>query len=132
MKIKKIFTLSILLNIFFFIPSYSLEYNCKLIKTYPETDFNQLLKIKEFIIDVDFQKRSVKYTQMLDIKIYELKFNNNLATWLHTFINPDGGQERITYSYFDKVKKEFTQNTFPNKNNLKKEDLVLRTEFKCD
>jgi hypothetical protein len=69
---------------------------------------------------------------MLDIKIYELKFNNNLSTWLHTFINPDGWQERITYSYFDKVKKEFTQNTFPNKNNLKKEDLVLRTEFKCD
>ena len=132
MKIKKIFTLSILLNIFFFIPSYSLEYNCKLIKTYPETDFNQIFKIKEFVIDVDFQKRSVKYTQMLDIKIYDLKFNNNLASWLHTFTNPFEGKERITYSYFDKEKKELIQNTFPNKSNIKKEDLVLRTESRCN
>ena len=33
---------------------------------------------------------------------------------------------------FDRLKKEFIQNTYPNKKNIKSEDLVLRMEFKCN
>jgi len=69
--------------------------------------------------------------QVLKFIIYNLKFENNLATWAHTFINPVSGK-KITYSYFDRLKKEFIKNTYPNKKNIKSEDLVLRMEFKCN
>ena len=111
--------------------SFSKEYNCKLSKTIPKLDFNKL-PFKDGVIDIDFEKRSVQYWQMAGIQIYNLKFENNLATWVHTFINPVSGKKRITYSYFDRLKKEFIQNTYPNKKNIKSEDLVLRMEFKCN
>jgi hypothetical protein len=130
MKVKKLFSI-ILLTLIISEQSLSREYYCKIIRTIPSLDLNQL-PIKEGVIDIDFEKRTVNYWQMFDIQIYNLKFENDLASWLHTYINPVSGKKRITYSYFNRSKKEFIQNTFPNKKNIKSEDLVLRMEFKCN
>ena len=130
MKVKKLFSI-ILLTLIISEQSLSREYYCKIIRTIPSLDLNQL-PIKEGVIDIDFERRTINYWQMFDIQIYNLKFENNIATWFHTFINPVSGKKRIAYSYFDRSKKEFMQNTFPDKKNLKSEDLVLRMEFKCN
>ena len=130
MKVKKLFSI-ILLTLIISEQSLSREYYCKIIRTIPSLDLNQL-PIKEVVIDIDFEKRTVNYWQMFDIQIYNLKFENDLASWLHTYTNPVSGKKRITYSYFNRSKKEFIQNTFPNKKNIKSEDLVLRMEFKCN
>ena len=130
MNVKKLF-LILLLTFFISEQSFSRAYNCKISRTIPSLDLNQL-PIKEGVIDIDFERRTINYWQMFDVQIYNLKFENNLATWFHTFINPVSGKKRITYSYFDRSKKEFIQNTFPDKKNLKSEDLVLRMEFKCN
>jgi hypothetical protein len=130
MKVKKLFSI-ILLTLIISEQSLSREYYCKIIRTIPSLDLNQL-PIKEGVIDIDFEKRTVNYWQMFDIQIYNLKFENDLASWLHTYTNPVSGKKRITYSYFNRSKKEFIQNTFPNKKNIKSEDLVLRMEFKCN
>lgn len=130
MNIKKLLVI-LCLTIIISDNSFSKEYNCKLSKTIPNLDFNKL-PLTEVIIDIDFEKRAVQYLQMAGIQIYNLKFENNLATWAHTFVNPYSEKKRITYSYFDRSKKEFIQNTYPEKKNIKSEDLVLRTEFKCD
>ena len=113
MNVKKLF-LILLLTFFISEQSFSREYNCKISRTIPSLDLNQL-PIKEGIIDIDFERRTINYLQMFDVQIYNLKFENNLATWLHTFINPVSGKKRITYSYFDRSKKEFIQNTYPEK-----------------
>ena len=130
MKVKKLFSI-ILLTLIISEQSLSREYYCKIIRTIPSLDLNQL-PIKEGVIDIDFEKRTVNYWQMFDIQIYNLKFENDLASWLHTYTNPVSGKKRITYSYFNRSKKEFIQNTFPNKKNIKSEDLVLSMEFKCN
>ena len=130
MNVKKLF-LVLILTLIISEQSFSREYNCKITRTIPSLDLNQL-PIKEGVIDIDFERRTINYWQMLDVQIYNLKFENNLATWFHTFINPVSGEKRITFSYFDRSKKEFIQNTFPNKKNLKSEDLVLRIEMKCN
>ena len=130
MKVKKLFSI-ILLTLIISEQSLSREYYCKIIRTIPSLDLNQL-PIKEGVIDIDFEKRTVNYWQMFDIQIYNLKFENDLASWSHTYTNPVSGKKRITYSYFDRLKKEFIQNTYPNKKNIKSEDLVLRMEFKCN
>ena len=130
MNVKKLF-LVLILTLIISEQSFSREYNCKTTRTIPSLDLNQL-PIKEGVIDIDFERRTINYWQMLDVQIYNLKFENNLATWFHTFINPVSGKKRITFSYFDRSKKEFIQNTFPNKKNLKSEDLVLRIEMKCN
>jgi len=130
MKVKKLFSI-ILLTLIISEQSLSREYYCKIIRTIPSLDLNQL-PIKEGVIDIDFEKRTVNYWQMFDIQIYNLKFENDLASWLHTYTNPVSGKKRITYSYFNRSKKEFIQNTFTNKKNIKSEDLVLRMEFKCN
>ena len=130
MKVKKLFSI-ILLTLIISEQSLSREYYCKIIRTIPSLDLNQL-PIKEGVIDIDFEKRTVNYWQMFDIQIYNLKFENDLASWLHTYTNSVSGKKRITYSYFNRSKKEFIQNTFPNKKNIKSEDLVLRMEFKCN
>ena len=130
MKVKKLFSI-ILLTLIISEQSLSREYYCKIIRTIPSLDLNQL-PIKEGVIDIDFEKRTVNYWQMFDIQIYNLKFENDLASWLHTYTNPVSGKKRITYSFFNRSKKEFIQNTFPNKKNIKSEDLVLRMEFKCN
>ncbi|MDA7479191.1 hypothetical protein N8910_05170 [Candidatus Pelagibacter ubique] len=130
MKVKKLFSI-ILLTLIISEQSLSREYYCKIIRTIPSLDLNQL-PIKEGVIDIDFEKRIVNYWQKFDIQIYNLKFENDLASWLHTYTNPVSGKKRITYSYFNRSKKEFIQNTFPNKKNIKSEDLVLRMEFKCN
>jgi len=72
MKVKKLFSI-ILLTLIISEQSLSREYYCKIIRTIPSLDLNQL-PIKEGVIDIDFEKRTVNYWQMFDIQIYNLKF----------------------------------------------------------
>ena len=113
MNVKKLF-LILLLTFFISEQSFSREYNCKISRTIPSLDLNQL-PIKEGVIDIDFERRTINYWQMLDVQIYNLKFENNLATWLHTFINPVSGKKELLIVILIDQKKNLYKTPFLTK-----------------
>lgn len=107
----------------------SKEFQCLISKTEPYVDLN-LLPSKGGVLTIDFINKKVK-SWYPEIKIENLIFNEDKVTWYHRFNNPFTDKPRITFSYFLIKTGEFIQNTYSDKDNLTKEDLVLVLIANC-
>ena len=62
---------------------------------------------------------------------YTFKKDSNYYIWQHRFTNPNNGKKRINFNYYLYKEKKLILNTYPDKMNLSKEDLVLSVKFEC-
>ena len=82
-------------------------------------------------LEDQFNALLAEYTKQYKLMTDELVHNNSQDV-LQKYANNNVKINNNYYYVNSSLKKEFIQNTFPNKKNIKSEDLVLRMESKCN
>ena len=62
---------------------------------------------------------------------YTFKKKSNYLVWQHRFTNQNNGKKRVNFNYYYFKEKKLLLNTYPDKANLSKEDIVLSIQFEC-
>ena len=108
---------------------YSYEsFICNIVRTQPALDLSKI-KFPETTLRINFKKKEIY--PFNNYKLYDIEFSGNIVTWLHTAINPINNKEKIYFNKFNKSTRRHLVSIYPNKNNLKKSDLIMSTYSNC-